>query len=409
MSRMRSGDIVGVLDIGTSKIACLVFERGRNGAAGRIIGVGHHRSRGLKSGVVIDPDEVELSIRAAVAQAERMAGITLAEVTVGITCGRLASLSFLAHASLPDGSVHNADVARLFEGARAFAERNGRALVHMNRKAFHLDGAAGGDDPRGMAAAKLSADMHAVTADEGALRNVMHVVERCHLRVAGLVAAPYASALAVTTADERALGVTVVDMGGGTTSWAGFAEGQFVDCQVLATGGHHLTFEIAQNLHAPLAEAERIKSLYASMVNAKSDDVDRISYSTVAESDGGVQEISRAHLGHVVRGRVASVLDEVALRVRAAGLGGFPVVLTGGASQLVGLAAFAGPVFEAPVRQWLPQSLPGLAAGADNPAFAAAVGLGLISPDAEAHVLDGTGEPRLGYLRRVGVWLGCGF
>ena len=405
MARMGNSDIVGVLDLGTSKIACLVFERGRSRAPRRIIGVGHHRSRGLKSGVVIDADEAEISIRAAVAQAERMASVTLTEVTVGLTCGRLASLSFLAHAALPDGLVRTEDVTRLFEGARAFAERNGRSLVHMNRKAFYLDSAPGGDDPRGMAAAKISAEMHAVTADEGALRNVMHVVERCHLRVAGLVAAPYASALAVTTEQERALGVTVVDMGGGTTSWASFAEGQFIDCQVLATGGHHLTFKIAQKLHSPLAEAERIKSLYASVITAKSDACERLSYASVVEQDGGRGETTRAQLAAVVTGRVGSVLAEVAMRVRAADLGGFPVVLTGGASQLVGLAAFAGPLFAGAVRQGAPQRLPGVATGVDNPAFAAAVGLELAVRDGQVHVLDGTGEPQRGYLHRVGRWI----
>ena len=405
----RSGEIIGALDLGSSKIACLIFETGRGGGGARILGVGHQRSRGLKSGTVVDANAAELAIRAAVAQAERAASVTLSDVYVAITCGRLASVSFAAHGQITGVAIREGDIARVFDGARAYAEQNNRVLVHMNRKAFRLDGVIGGDDPRGMAAAKLSADMHVVTADEGAIRNVLHVVERCHLSVAGLVAAPYASALAVTSEDERRLGVTVIDMGGGTTTVACFSEEQFRHCEVLATGGHHLTFDIAQNLRAPLAEAERIKALYASMVNAKSDVSDRFFYAATGESDGELRQLTRAQLADVVGLRIECLLQEVGSRVRAAGLDGHPVVLTGGASQLAGLAASASRFFEAPVRLGRPQSLPGLVAGADNPAFAAAVGLGLVVFDGVPATLDGASGAAIGYMGRVKRWIGSGF
>lgn len=411
--RLRSGgDIIGAIDAGSNKIACLIFEvpanRGGKTLAPRILGVGHQRSRGLKSGVITDANEAETAIRSAVAQAERTAGVTLQSVYAAITCGRLSSLSFAAHAQIA-GSVGDGDIARVFEGARAYAERDGRTLVHMNRKAFRLDGAVGGDDPRGLAAAKLTADMHAVTADAGAFANLMHVVERCHLSVAGLVAAPYASALAVTSEDERRFGVTVIDMGGGTTTWAVFHEGQFAKCEVLATGGHHLTFDIAQNLRCSLAEAERIKALYASMVNAKSDVSDRFSYSPSPSSESGFHQMTRAGLCDVVRPRIDALLQAIATKQQASGYGGGQVVLTGGASQLVGLAAYAAHYFDGPVRLGRPQALPGLATGADSPAFAAVVGLGLVVPDSRNDALDGSQGPSGGYLSRVGRWIGSSF
>lgn len=407
-----SGDIIGALDVGSNKVACLIFEmpvdRAGQTLAPRILGVGHQRSRGLKSGVITDANEAETAIRSAVAQAERTAGITLQSVYAAITCGRLSSLSFAAHAQI-EGFVGDGDIARVFEGARAYAERSDRTLVHMNRKAFRLDGAIGGDDPRGLSASKLTADMHAVTADVGAFRNLMHVVERCHLNVAGLVAAPYASALAVTTQDERRFGVTVIDMGGGTTTWAAFHEGQFANCEVLATGGHHLTFDIAQNLRCSLAEAERIKALYASMVNAKSDVSDRFSYSPSPSSESGFHQMTRADLCEVVRPRIDALLQTIATKRQASGCGGGQVVLTGGASQLVGLAAYAADYFDGPVRLGRPQALPGLATGADSPAFASVVGLGLVVPDSRADALDGSGSPSGGYLSRVGRWIGSSF
>ena len=411
--RKRGGSIVGALDIGSSKIACLIFEmpgqrRGETGLP-RILGFGHQRSHGLKAGVITETDAAEGAIRAAVAQAERNAGVTLRDVYVAITCGRLASLSFAATAQTSGGVVRDGDIDRLNDGARAYAERDGRVLVHMNRKAFRLDGAVGGDQPRGMAADKLSADMHAVTADAGTVANVVHVVERCHLAVAGLIAAPYASAMSVTSEEEQRLGVTVVDLGGGTTTWAAFGEGQFLNCGVFATGGHHLTFDIAQKLRAPLVEAERIKTLYASMVNAKSDVSDRFSYSPANRADGGLQELTRAQLCDVVRPRVDVLLQSVAAGIRAAGVSSGQIVLTGGASQLVGLAQAAQGVFDAPVRLGRPQALPGLATGADSPAFAATIGLMGVVPVAWLTAHGGDGDAGRGFLSRVGRWIGSGF
>ncbi|MEQ1698000.1 MAG: cell division protein FtsA [Hyphomicrobiaceae bacterium] len=412
MRSRQNGEIIGALDVGSNKVACLIFEQPINRAghvlAPRILGVGHQRSAGLKSGVITNVVEAETAIRLAVDQAERTANVTLQSVYAAISCGRLSSLSFSAHAQIT-GFVRDADIARVFEGARAYAERGERTLVHMNRKAFRLDGTAGGDDPRGLAASKLTADMHAVTADVGAFRNLMHVVERCHLTVDGLVAAPYASALAVTTEDERRYGVTVIDMGGGTTTWAVFHEGQFANCEVLATGGHHLTFDIAQNLRCSLAEAERIKALYASMVNAKSDVSDRFSYSPSPSSESGFHQMTRASLCEVVRPRIDGLLQTIATKLHALGYGGSEVVLTGGASQLVGLAAYAAHFFGGSVRLGRPQALPGLATGADSPAFATVVGLGFVAPDSAPDALDGSHGSPGGYLSRVGRWIGSSF
>lgn len=412
MSRRKSANTVGALDIGTNKIACLIFDvpepRNATQPLPRVIGLGHQRSHGIKSGVVVGAEEAENAIRQAVAQAERTAGVTLPEVYVAITCGRLASSTFTAHADI-NRTVTNADIARLFEGAHAYVNRDGRTLVHMNRKAFLLDGAPAGDDPRRMQATRLSAQLHAVTADRGAVANLVQVVERCHLKAAGLVAAPYASALSVTSEDERQFGVTVIDMGGGTTSWAIFKEGQFVECAVLATGGHHLTFDIAQNLRCSLAEAERIKALYASMVNAKSDLSDRFCYDATGAPDGEQQQMSKAGLCDVVRPRVEALLQVIADKHHAAGRTGGHVVLTGGASQLMGLTACASYYFDGPVRLGRPQALPGTAAGADNPAFAASAGLAAAVAGSRSDVFDGSTLEPAGYLSRLSRWIGNSF
>ncbi len=409
--RSSSSSTLGVLDIGTNKVICLIGEIDTNRDALstpiRVRGVGHQRSHGLKAGVITDPVAVETVVRAVVSQAERMAGVTLDDVSISIACGRLKSTSFAAHADIGPRGVSDNDIARLLHGARTYAERDGRALIHMNRKSFDLDGLPGGDDPRGLAAKRLTAHVHAVTADDGPMRNLIHVVERCHLSVTGLIASPYASALAVTTQDERRLAVTILDFGAGTTTAAVFIDGHLVMCEVLPTGGHHLAIDIAHNLQTPLAEAERIKVLYASVVNAQSDVCDTFSYALAGDQDGATQQANRADLASIIRPRLSLVLEGLNERLNGVGLTSGPIVVTGGGSQLVGLAEFASQTFGRPVRTGRPLGLAGSAPGIENPAFATAAGLLAVARESErGGAWNDVGEDSTAsYLGRVGRWL----
>ncbi len=161
-----------------------------------------------------------------------------------------------------------------------------------------------------MAAHKLAADLHAVTADEAPLRNLMLVVERCYLSAASLVPAPCASALAATSEEERRLGVIAVDIGGGTTTLSMFAEGRFLFAHAAPWGGHHITFDIARALHTPLAEAERIKALYGTLVSAQSDEHDTFSFPT-AEEEGAHRDMTRAELAEIIRPRVRVMTEHI--------------------------------------------------------------------------------------------------
>ncbi len=410
---------VGVLDIGTTKVACLIAETDSeprlSAAPGddlRILGVGHQGARGVKSGVITDLDEAEDVVRATVARAERMAGIRLDEVRLSVSCGRLRSAAFAASTEVEGGIVSEADLARLLAGGRAYAEREGRTLVHMNRISVRLDGAPGGRDPSGMAARALSADLHAVTADEAPLRNLLLVVERCHLAVSHLFPAPLASALAATSEEERRLGVTLIDIGGGTTTLALFAEGELIHVDAAAMGGHHITFDIARALHAPLAEAERIKALYGTVVSAQSDGHDEFSYQQTGEDDGGVNRMTKAELADIIRPRADDFVRHIRERLEACALFGYAsgrIVLTGGTSQLAGLGDFAAHRLGWPVRVAPPRSISGLPPAVAGPAFSGAVGLLLARmPDAlDAGATAGLAPQ--GYLDRVGEWLRRGF
>jgi cell division protein FtsA len=415
----RNSQIVGLLDIGTSKVACIIAaldppERTGEGRRVRVLGIGHLRSRGLKAGVITDLAEAETTVRAAIAQAERMAHLTLEEVFVSVSCGRLQSSNFAASVDITGGVVRADDIDRLMAGGHAFAEREGRTLIHLNRLGFRVDGAAGSHDPRGMAASRLSADLHTVAADEAPVRNLMLVVERCYLNVRALIATPYASALAATSEDERRLGVTCIDIGGGTATVAAFYDGHFIHAATIPVGGHHITLDIAQALQTPLAEAERIKTLYGTMVVAQSDEYETFSYALAGEEEGTRGQATKAQLAGIIRPRVAGILGMVRERLDKAGVSAFAgerVVLTGGASALVGLGEFAANTLGRPARVSMPQPSAGLPQNISSPAFSTVAGLLAVAASGSGEVSGLRDREALGggYFERVGEWLKTGF
>ncbi len=405
----KSGEIIGALDIGTSKVCCLIAESaGRSGY--RLLGFGHQRMRGIKAGVVVDPEKAERAVRAAVAQAERMAGLTLARVVVAVTCGRLKSEMFTARATVAGRTVARADTARVLSGGQSFAERGGRAIVQMTHAGWRLDARSGIGTPLGMTGSELSLPMHAVTVDEQPLGNLLHVVERCYLEAAGVVAAPFASAMAVTTPEERQQGVVCVDLGGGTTTLAAFAGGLFMYADGVPVGGGHISFDIARTLSTPLAEAERIKTLYGTLLSAFSDEREVITFPGVEENEGTQHETTKARLRTIVEPRIETVYGLVAEKLDGAGLshlGEGRVVLTGGASQMVGLAEWWSSRTGAAVRVGRPRPLEGTDDSLCGPVFAAVTGLvsSAVSPSAGVAEHQRRAEPAQGYFGRLNGWI----
>lgn len=420
--RQPSGPVLGLLDIGTSKVACLIVALEPRGpsilpgmkTAFRVLGIGHQRSRGIKAGVITDLAEAEIAVRAAVDQAERMSGVMLENIYVSVACGRLKSETFAANADVDGGIIADRHIERVLDGARAYAEREGRMLVHMNRVGYRLDGAPGGRDPRGLAANTLTVDLHTVSAGEAPVRNLLGLIDRCYLGIAGLVVTPYASALAATSAEERRLGVTVIDIGGGVTSMALFADGRFVHADTLPIGGHHMTFDIARGLQTPLAEAERIKALYGTLSTAPSDGREAFSFPLTGEEQGVLSQTTKAALSEILRPRMASLVNLIEERLEQSGLrtwAGDRVVLTGGTSQLVGCGPFVANQLGSPVRVSGPDAAAGLPGSLSVPAFSTVVGLVAAAAGGEGLVaaLQDRDVLSQGYLSRVGTWLREGF
>ena len=423
----RKSAILCALDVGTSKVACLIARlmpaeqsdllRGRTHHC-RILGIGHQRSRGLKGGVVIDMDEAEKAIRLAVDSAERMAGVQVESVILSISGGRIGSSFYGAKVRVGGNSVSESDVHRVLEAAASRTAQQGRAVLHAMPRSFALDGATGVRDPSGMIGEELGAQMHVVSIDSAPVRNLMLCVERCHLDVEAVVATPYAAGLAALVDDEAEMGTAVIDLGGGTTSIAVFSENRLEHVDAIAVGGNHVTMDIARGLTLRLSDAERLKTYYGACISSPSDDRETIAVSQVGEDGNHVTHLPKSHLVRIIKPRVEEILELVRDRLVGAGYApqaGLRVVLTGGASQLTGLPEAARRIISGHVRMGRPLGIQGLPESAKNPAFAAAIGLVVFPQYAGIEFFEPRRMPMLstgtgdGYVGNVVRWLKSSF
>jgi len=420
---LRKSALIAALDIGSSKVACLIARLRPQGPQQvltrrthtvEVVGYGHTESRGMKAGSVINLAQAEEAIRQAVDAAERMASVEIESVVLSVSSGRLKGELFGADVEIVGAGVSEGDIARVLAAGGRHSQRDGRAVLHSMPVGYSIDGTEGIRDPRGMLGNKFGVDMHVATTDVAAARNLMLAVERCHLDVEAMVASPYVAGLSVLADDEGDLGAAVIDMGAGTTTIAVFAHGRFVHLDGFALGGQHVTMDLARGLNTRVADAERIKTLYGSVLAGASDDRDMITVPPINDDEREqTQFVSRAQLVAIVKPRVEEVLEMVRDRLAASSFATDPrgrVILTGGASQLTGLADLATRILNRPVRIGRPLGIAGLPDAAKGAAFAVAAGL-LVYPQA-AHLEHfeprgrrypntGTG----GYFARVGRWL----
>jgi cell division protein FtsA len=417
----RRSALVVALDIGTSKIACLIAKlrptaQGealrRRSHAIDVLGFSHAASQGIKGGAVVDPVEAEAAVRNAINLAERSAKVQVDSIVLSISAGRIGSERLAAEVDVRGGSVSDHDIARALAAGHRSAAGQGRVLLHALPIGFSLDGTGGVREPRGMLARRFGVDMHLATADLGACRNLMLVIERCHLDIEAMVAGAYASGLATLADDEADVGAAVIDFGAGTTTLAVFADGRFVHADGFALGGNHVTMDLARGLSIGLQSAERLKTLRGTVLPGGMDDRDLIALPGHRGEDAPAV-VSRATLTQIIRPRVEEILEMVRDRLAVSPFAAEPrgrIVLTGGSSQLTGLPDLAAHIFGRPVALGRPLGIAGLPDVAKAPAFAALAGL-LVYPQA-AHLEHfetrhtrqyraGTG----GYVSRVGRWL----
>ena len=418
----RRSVVAAALDVGSSKIVCLIARLcphapqqvlQRRSHSIEVIGFGHTFARGTKAGTVVNLAQTEEAIRQAVDAAERMAGVEIASVVLSVSSGRLASELFAAEVDIIGSAVAESDIARVLAAGSRHSLRDGRAVLHSLPVGYSLDGVSGIRDPRGMLGRHFGVDMHVATTEIAAARNLMLAVERCHLEVEAMVASPYVAGLAVLADDEADLGAAIIDMGAGTTTIAAFQAGRLIHVDGFALGGHHVTMDLARGLNARIADAERIKTLYGTVLSGGSDERDMITVPPLNEHEREqAQFVSRATLVTIIKPRVEEILEMVRDRLAASPIAAdrrSHVVITGGASQLNGLPELATRMLGRPVRLGRPLGIAGAPEAAKGPAFAVAAGL-LVYPQAahlehfemrKRQLMTGTG----GYFARVGRWL----
>ena len=376
-NRPRPSGSFGVLDIGTTKIVCIIG-RVESDYSLRVLGFGWQKGRGVRGGGIIDIEEAERAIRAAVGQAEEMAGTRLRDVTVNLSCGTPESRLFNVQWPVGGRAVTDQDIRRVLAEGRARAVSEGREIIHALPLSFTADDMPGVLDPRGLHCETLTARLHVIDAISTALRSLGAAMARCDLDISELVSAPMAAGLATLVEDEKELGATVLDMGGGTTGMAVFAEGQLLHTAQLPIGGMHVTNDIARVLSTPVAHAERLKTLYGSAQVSPDDEREMLPVPLVGEEEHQFTKVPRSMVVNIIRPRLEETFEMVRERLEGSGLGrvaGTRVVLTGGASQLSGAREMAARVLGRTVRSGRPTALRDLPDSAGGPAFATAVGL----------------------------------
>jgi cell division protein FtsA len=380
----NSNMIVG-LDIGTSKVVAIVGELKPDGSL-NIVGIGSHRSRGLKKGTVVNIESTVESIQRAVEEAELMAGCRIHSVYAGIAGSHIRSMNSHGIVAIRDREVTRADIDRVIDAAQAVAIPADQRVLHILPQEYIIDSQEGVKEPLGMSGVRLEAKVHLVTCAINAVQNIEKCIKRCGLQVEEIILEQLASSYAVLTEDEKELGVCMVDIGGGTTDIAVFTEGAIRHTGVIPIAGDQVTNDIAMALRTPTDNADEIKIRYACALTQLASPGEMIKVPGVG--DRPARELSRQALAEVVEPRYDELFTLVKAELQRSGyenLMAAGIVLTGGTSKMEGVIELAEEIFHMPVRLGVPQGVKGLADIVRNPIYSTGVGLLLYGMKQQHH------------------------
>ncbi|MGE3296856.1 MAG: cell division protein FtsA [Porticoccaceae bacterium] len=366
--------IVG-LDIGTSKVVAIIGVAGPGGQL-EIVGTGMHPSSGIKKGVVVNIESTVHAIQRAIEEVELMAGCQIHSVYAGIAGSHIRSLNSHGIVAIRDREVHQTDIDRVIDAARAVAIPADQEILHVLPQEFIIDNQEGVREPLGMSGVRLEAKVHLVTCAANAAQNIKKCIRRCGLEVDDIILEQLASSYAVLTEDEKQLGVCLVDIGGGTTDIAVFTEGAIRHTGVIPIAGDQVTNDIAMALRTPTAHAEELKIKYACALAQLAGPDETIKVPSVG--DRAPRSLSRQALAEVVEPRYDELFTLVQSELRRSGLEDLlaaGIVLTGGTSKMEGVVDLAEEIFHMPVRLGMPQNIQGLADIVNNPIYSTGVGL----------------------------------
>ncbi len=389
--------VVAILDVGTSKIACLVLrfdgiedDRDQDGVgpmAGqssfRVIGAATTRSRGVRFGEIAVMNETERAIRTAVQAAQKMANVRVDHVIACFSGAEPRSYGLAGEWELQDSVVTEQDVARVLAACDVPDFGDGREILHAQPVNFALDHRSGLGDPRGQIGNRLACDLHMLSVDASVVQNLLYCIKRCDLELAGIASSAYVSGISSLVEDEQELGAACIDMGGGATGISIFMKKHMIYADSVRMGGDHVSSDISKGLQVPLVVAERIKTKHGGVHATGMDDREMIEMGgDSGDWEKDRRQISRTELIGIMRPRVEEILEEVRARLDAAGFDSLPsqqIVLTGGASQIPGLDGLASRILGQRVRMGRPLRVQGLPQAATGAAFSSAVGLCLFA------------------------------
>lgn len=396
--------IVG-LDIGTSKVVCIVGEVTPEGLI-EVVGIGSHPSRGLKKGMVVNIESTVMSIQRAVEEAELMAGCQIHSVSAGIAGNHVRSMNSHGIVAIRDREVYQPDIERVIDAAQAVAIPADQKILHILPQEFVIDSQEGVKEPLGMSGVRLEAKVHLVTCAVNAAQNIEKCIRRCGLEVEEVILQQLASGQAVLTEDEKELGVCLVDIGGGTTDIAIFTDGAIKHTAVIPIAGDQVTNDIAMAFRTPTPHAEEIKIKYACALAKIAGENEMIKVPSVG--DRADRDLSRQALAEVVEPRYDELFTLIQAELRRSGfedLVAAGIVLTGGTSKMEGVVELAEEIFHMPVSIGRPQGFSGLVDIVKNPIYSTAVGLLLYgNQNAVDGEWSGTGLRQDGMLERLKNW-----
>jgi len=398
----RGNHTVG-LDIGTSQVTCIIGTPDEGGLF-QIVGVGEAEARGLRKGVIVNPDAAIEAVKRAVEEAERMSGLQAEEVAINLAGSHIMGFNGQAIVAVSnrDREITSDDVRRAIDSACAIQLPAGREIVDRLPQEFIVDDQDGINDPVGMTGARLAVKVHIVTSPVTARQNAINAVNHAGLVVADMILEQLAAAEATLTDDDKEYGAALVDVGAETTGLCVYQRGAVHHTAVFALGGSHFTNDIAFGLRTPIPAAEEIKRRVGCASSASLSDAERGEVVEVPSVGGRApRQLSRQILCDILQPRAEEVLMHVADEIKDSGWDrqlSSGIVLTGGGALLGGLVEIAEQVFDAPVRIGYPERdrFGGLVEDIQSPAWAAAAGLALVSQ--RAHAI----EQRAGGAKRGG-------
>ncbi|MDX8407813.1 MAG: cell division protein FtsA [Mariprofundaceae bacterium] len=363
------------LDIGTSKIACVVAEASPDGKLD-VIGIGTHPSRGLRKGVVVNIESTVESIRLAVEEAELMAGVDIQSVFTGIAGSHIRGYNSHGVVASKGSEIMREDVDRVIDAAKAMNIPADQQILHILPQEYIIDNQDGIREPIGMSGVRLEAKVHIVTGAVSSAQNIVKCCNRCDLDVSDMVLEQVASSEAVLMQDEKDIGVVLVDIGGGTTDIAVFLDGAIRHTAVIPIGGDHLTNDLVIGLRTSAREADQLKRKYGACMTSLVPPEDQIEIPSVGGREP--RPMPRQVMAQILEPRVEELFEMIKNELQRSGyqeLVAAGLVLTGGSSLLEGMVELAEDIFDMPVRLGRPHGIGGLVDVVSSPMYATGVGL----------------------------------